>query len=87
MFISSSIRETNNVNFFIDPLQSVNAISLNEIKSGRNCKNKKFFRESNCISATMKCDCVTMITPSASTTSGLVTINLELYVPNAQRIL
>jgi len=70
---SSSIRETNNVNFFIDPLQSVNAISLNEIKSGRN--------------STMKCDCVTMITPSASTTSGLVTINLELYVPNAQRIL
>ncbi len=81
------MRETNNVNFFINPLQSVNAISLNEIKSGRNCKNIKFCESlTNSLLATMGCDCVTMITPSAST-SGLVTINLELYVPKAQRIL
>jgi len=70
---SSTIRETDNVNFFTNPLQNVNAITLADIKSNRN--------------TTISCDCETSVTPSGSTTAGLIIINLELYIPKEQRIL
>jgi len=69
---SSTIRETNNVNFFTNALQNVNTVSLATIKANRN--------------TTITSEMITSVTPSGST-NGLITINLELYVPKEQRIL
>jgi len=83
---SSTIRETNNVNFFTNALQNVNSVSLATIKANRNSKSRFPIMSEDRNIATITSEMITSVTPSGST-DGLITINLELYVPKEQRIL